>query len=142
MSCSESLLHVEDDEFITRSLRRWFERRGFTVTGVASCAEARAQSATFECGVFDIDLPDGDGIGLASELLERRIVGRVVFYTATTDGDATARASRLGPVVTKGDDLSKLLRALTRAGDSTEHSLIPVSGVDGPASSDSKANAS
>jgi DNA-binding response OmpR family regulator len=140
MSGSESILHVEDDEFVTRSLRRWLERRGFAVVSVASCAEAHTAGQTFDHGVFDIDLPDGDGIGLASELLARGVVRRVVFYTATADGRALARAAEMGPVVTKGDDLKNLLTALTNAGASSEHTMVPASGVEGPESP--KANAS
>jgi DNA-binding NtrC family response regulator len=134
MSGSATILHVEDDEFVTRSLRRWLERRGFSVTSTATCGEARSTESRFAIGVFDIDLPDGDGIGLAAEMLGRGTVKSAVFYTATADAGALARASQIGPVVTKGDDLHHLLQALPKAGSQSNYTVAPESGVEGPPS--------
>jgi ActR/RegA family two-component response regulator len=134
MSGSESILHVEDDKLVARSLRRWLERRGFVVTSVGTCAEAQACKTNPVCGVFDIDLPDGDGIQLAAKLLEQAQVQRAVFYTATCDAEAMARAAALGPVVSKGGNLENLLRALTNAGTTAEHAAAPDSGIGGPPS--------
>lgn len=140
MSASEAVLHVEDDEFVTRSLRRWLERRGFSVVSSGSCAEARGVETSFVYGIFDIDLPDGDGMSLATELLSRGTVKKALFYTATSDADALDQAKKIGPVVTKGDDLKNLLAALANAAPRTEHSMVPSSGVEGPPSP--KANVS
>ena len=35
----------------------------------------------FDVGVFDIELPDGNGVELASELIEEGTVDRAVFFS-------------------------------------------------------------
>ena len=67
----------------------------------------------FGIGVFDIDLPDGDGVELARLLMFRGVVSRVIFYTACAHSSRLARARDLGPVFTKSGNLTPLLEALT-----------------------------
>jgi hypothetical protein len=64
-------------------------------------------------GIFDIDLPDGDGVELARLLKFRGVVSRVVFYTACAHLPRLARARDMGPVFTKSGSLSSLLDALS-----------------------------
>lgn len=62
-------------------------------------------------GVFDVDLPDGDGVELAQELLRVGQVKAVVFYT----GRPVNRAADVGTVVTKGSDAAELRAAVDAA---------------------------
>src|SRR3954454_12031117 len=62
------LLLVEDEATLARALGRLLNRVGYEVSIAASCSEAQSSTGTFSIGVFDIDLPDGDGIDLAEHL--------------------------------------------------------------------------
>jgi DNA-binding response OmpR family regulator len=66
-------------------------------------------SGPFPVGVFDIELPDGDGIELARSLRSRGVVGRVVFFTACTEPQRLARARELGNVFVKTAHLPSML---------------------------------
>src|SRR5262249_46745696 len=68
----------------------------------------------FPVGVFDIELPDGDGIELARLLLSRGVVGRAVFYTACTELQRLARAREIGSVFVKSAHLPSLLEISLR----------------------------
>jgi CheY-like chemotaxis protein len=103
------ILVVEDDVTIARLIERAFVRLGYTVRVANSCAEARrAAGAAFQCGVFDIELRDGDGVGVALTLLEDERVRTVVFYTGSLDPEARGRAARVGRVIDKLSPFSDL----------------------------------
>lgn len=96
---------VEDDAELRRSLARRLQGEGMEVIQASSWAEVSAQAnSPFDYGVFDIVLPDGNGIDAAAELLTGGSVGRAVFFTGSTDVSALERAASLGRVVQKGDD--------------------------------------
>lgn len=92
---------VEDEPTLARALVRLLRRSGFDVELAESCAEARRLPGTFSVGVFDIDLPDGDGIELAQLLHREAIVRRIVFFSGTTTPRQRVRAVALGPFVEK-----------------------------------------
>ena len=64
------VLLVEDTRASREMLRRLLEDGGFTVSAVASAAEAleRLGAERFDCMVTDVEMPDGDGIGLIRRL--------------------------------------------------------------------------
>jgi DNA-binding response OmpR family regulator len=95
------LLLVEDDPELARAVARILRREGLQVTAAPSCATARALTCRFDIGVFDIGLPDGDGVELAAALLEAAQVDRAVFFTAITRSSTIRRARRMGPLVRK-----------------------------------------
>jgi CheY-like chemotaxis protein len=98
---AQDILLVEDDEVIARLIERGLVRLGYDVRAVSSCAEALAVEGQFRCGIFDIELGDGDGVELALALLARGSIRTVVFYTGTLDSDARRRAVDVGRVVHK-----------------------------------------
>ena len=102
------ILVVEDDLVIARLIERAFVKLGFTVRVVTSCAEAEAVKGRFRCGIFDIQLGDGDGPELALAMLARGTVRTVVFYTGSLDADARRRAVEIGRVVDKLSPFSDL----------------------------------
>jgi DNA-binding NarL/FixJ family response regulator len=85
-------------------------RAGYEVVTATSCGEARARAGTFDIGVFDIGLNDGNGVDLARELLEAGNVRAAVFF-GSWRGEFV-RASLIGCVVDKLDGAPALLDAL------------------------------
>jgi DNA-binding response OmpR family regulator len=114
MSPSCDLLLVEDDLLLARAMERTLHARGVRVRHVSHCATASLLTGPFPVGVFDIELPDGDGIELARLLRSLGVVGRVVFYTACNEPQRLARARELGNVFVKSAPLSSLLELAPR----------------------------
>jgi DNA-binding response OmpR family regulator len=113
MSTTAELLLVEDDLLLARALQRSLTARGIRSRHMPRCAHAALLSGPYPLGVFDIELPDGDGIELARQLLVRGVVARVVFYTACVESARLARARSLGPVFTKSVNLHALLEGVS-----------------------------
>jgi DNA-binding response OmpR family regulator len=107
-SGDQRILVVEDDQVIARLIERGFVRLGYDVHVATTCADARALSGQFRCGVFDIELGDGDGVELALRMLAKGSVRAVVFYTGSLDSDARQRAAEVGRVVDKLSPFSDL----------------------------------
>ena len=122
MSDEITLLHVENDPMVARALRRMFDRHGLLVNSVLTCNAARREIDADGCsaehgyavGVFDIDLDDGDGVELASELLGKSAIRTAIFYTGTPSVDAQQRAKSLGELVRKDQGLTVLQRTIER----------------------------
>lgn len=106
---------VEDDPELARTVERVLARYGHATTAVGSVAAAEALSGSFDCGILDIDLPDGSGVRLAERLLDRGQLGAVVFYSASSDADVIAEACEIGPFVAKAAGTRELERALAEA---------------------------
>ena len=106
------LLLVEDEPTLARALARLLNRAGYEVSIVPSCADARRSKGTFSIGVFDIDLPDGDGVDLAEHLRRTQLVRRAVFFSGTTVARQRVRAARLGPFVEKCKGFPELQAAI------------------------------
>ncbi|HYM11456.1 MAG TPA: sigma-54 dependent transcriptional regulator [Bryobacterales bacterium] len=70
---SKRILIVDDEENIGRSLRLILEREGYAVTVCRSIAEfqAHADARRADAYLFDVRLPDGNGIDLLRSLRER-----------------------------------------------------------------------
>jgi DNA-binding response OmpR family regulator len=103
---------VEDEPTLGRALVRLLRRSGFDVQFAGCCAESRRLPGTFSVGVFDIDLPDGDGIELAQQLRRDGIVRRVVFFSGTMTPRKRVRALSLGPFVEKSKGYFDLYAAI------------------------------
>jgi len=112
MTEASDLLLVEDDLLLARALQRSLVARGISTRHVARCATAAALRGPYVVGIFDIDLPDGDGVELARLLMRRGIVRRVVFYTACSHPTRLARAKDLGNVFVKSSHLGSLMDVL------------------------------
>ncbi len=121
-SSAQRLLVVEDDVTVARALSRTLARRGFSVAICRSCTAARALAQTFDFAVLDLDLPDGNGVDLARDLMAEGKVPSVLFFTGSSDNAMLARARRMGSVVTKAEGTSPILALLA-----PEHSDPPQS---------------
>jgi DNA-binding response OmpR family regulator len=123
------VLLVEDDPELARTVERVLSRYGHVTVLVSSVAAAEAISDTFDCGILDIDLPDGSGVELAESLLDRGQLGAVVFFSASTNADVVAQACELGPFVAKAAGTRELERALA---DAVSCAARQVAGSDRP----------
>ena len=65
-----TILVLDDDEVLRTVLRRVLSRQGLNVVEAGDLAQARQVLANEDCkvGLFDLCLPDGDGVELAREL--------------------------------------------------------------------------
>jgi DNA-binding response OmpR family regulator len=80
-----SIWLVEDDRSIGAALLRTLVAEGYRAEWAVSMAEARALDGVPDLVVLDRGLPDGDGLVLCRELLERHPGLRVLVLTARTD---------------------------------------------------------
>src|SRR5262245_66059152 len=109
------VLLVEDDPELARTVERSLAHYGHRTVIAGSVAAAEALSESFDCGILDIDLPDGNGVHLAETLLDRGQIGAAVFFSASSDAEIMARARELGSFVAKTAGMRELERALAGA---------------------------
>ena len=106
--------HLEPRQRLVRiALQRALLARGIQARHVARCATASALRGPFRVGVFDLDLPDGDGVELAQQLTRSGVVQRAIFYTACAHPARLADASAIGAVFAKSKQLGSLMEMLT-----------------------------
>lgn len=110
------VLVVEDDPAVRRAVARALRHAGHEVVVAERCDGARGLSPSVDVAVLDLELPDGTGVDFAGELLGLGAAGGVVFFSGAIDPSLLGRASRLGTVVTKGDDLARLIEAVSAGG--------------------------
>jgi DNA-binding response OmpR family regulator len=79
-----TLLLVEDDANVARTLAERFGGEGFAVTHVGSVSAARMalQQQRFQAAVLDVGLPDGNGFEVAKHLREVSPQTAMLFLTA------------------------------------------------------------
>jgi DNA-binding NarL/FixJ family response regulator len=86
------VLIIDDDEAFRRSAAQVLAQRGYDVVGEAgTVAEARAAVGRLrpDALLLDVNLPDGNGVDLATELVEADAPPRVVL--TSTDSSAVTR---------------------------------------------------
>jgi two-component system response regulator AtoC len=114
-----SILIVDDEELIRRSLRMAFEGAGYAVTLAATAAEALAELGDDppDCVVVDLRLGDQNGLDVLREARERHPTLKAIVITAHGDVDAAVRALRLGAFdfIKKPFDLEEVLAAVENA---------------------------
>jgi DNA-binding response OmpR family regulator len=109
------VLLVEDDPELARTVERSLGHYGHRTLIAGSVAATEELLESFDCGILDIDLPDGSGVRLAETLLDRGQIGAVVFFSASTDAEVLAEARALGTFVSKTAGVRELERALAQA---------------------------
>jgi two-component system response regulator RegA len=93
------LLFVEDDEVLRKRVAAELEHRGYAVSAVGTTAEARAvvrDWSTPGLGVVDLQLPDGSGLELITELRRRYPGMRLLLASAYCSVTASVEAMRAG----------------------------------------------
>jgi two-component system, OmpR family, response regulator RegX3 len=110
-----NLLLVEDNGAVGRAIAKSLRAQGHAVTLAHSCAEARAGASYYDVGIFDITLPDGDGIDLCERLLKENRIGGALFCSGSIDDLLLARAQETAPVISKEASFLELCDAIQAA---------------------------
>jgi DNA-binding NarL/FixJ family response regulator len=96
---SRRILIVDDHQSFRASARRMLEAGGFEVVGEAEDA-ASARSAVGDLGpdavLLDVQLPDGDGIALASELASNGNSPQIVLCSSREADELGSGLSQSG----------------------------------------------
>ena len=112
-----TVLLVEDDEGVRRSLQLLLEWNGFDVRAHALAASAMGLETLdrIDLLVADHALQDGDGIALLDRLRQAGWQGRAVLITAQPSDELAERAREAGfhSVLAKPLARHELIRALT-----------------------------
>lgn len=107
------LLLVEDDERVSRFVRRGLEAEGYCVTLARDGAEgySRASEASYDVMILDVMLPRKDGRALCGELRAAKVATPILMLTALDHMDDKVSALRGGAddYLTKPFDFDELL---------------------------------
>ena len=89
-----SILIVEDDDIVSRTLSSILERNGYSteVVGAGKPALARAEARFYNVILLDIRLPDMEGLELLRPLRARHPEACVIMLTAHASTDSAIRA--------------------------------------------------
>jgi len=98
MEAKPSILLVDDEDNLRRTLALILCREGYSVDTAATVAEARehVENTTYDLAFLDLKLPDASGLTLLPELRERFPAMPVVILTAHDKLDAAIEAVRKG----------------------------------------------
>ncbi len=94
-----NVLVVDDDPTVSQVLKRSLESMGCTIENVGTCGDAlvRGAESSFDLALVDINLPDGDGIDLISQLRDTAPDLHFVAMSGdcTRENEAKAREQRI-----------------------------------------------
>ncbi len=98
MPDNSSILLIDDEENLRRTLALILKRAGYQVNTAATVMEARQRLAasTYDLTFLDLKLPDADGLTLLPELRSRFPSMPVLVLTAHDKLDAAIEAVRQG----------------------------------------------
>jgi DNA-binding response OmpR family regulator len=84
MSDTASILVIDDEENLRRTMKLILQREGYVVTTAGSIADARKclQAGTFNLVFLDLKLPDANGLTLLPELRSQYPHMPVIILTA------------------------------------------------------------
>lgn len=110
---------VDDDADVLKALARLLRASGYDSREFASSRDfLREHDASMPgCAVFDVAMPDVDGLALQQALAAKGIERPVIFLTGRGDIPTTVRAMKAGAVdfLTKPVDADALLAAIDNA---------------------------
>jgi DNA-binding NtrC family response regulator len=92
------LLVVDDEPSILTTLQKalTLEGYGVDVAGGVKVAEEKLKKRTYDLCLFDVALPDGDGVELLERMRAQKIDTPVVVMSGHATIEAAVRATRLG----------------------------------------------
>lgn len=98
MSERRSILIVEDEDVIRESLREFLAGENYAVSTAARVADALrlAREQDFDVAVCDVQLPDGDGIGLLRRLHQMNPQTCILIITAYATVENSVEAFKAG----------------------------------------------
>lgn len=104
------VLIADDSPVVRLAIARVLRGEGMVVVERDSCASLRElDPGALHCALIDLDLGDGDGTDVATQLRARMAHLPIAFFTGNRSGDSLARATTLGPVFHKPEDLDRML---------------------------------
>ena len=110
-----NLLLVEDNAAVGRAIAKSLRAQGHTVTLANSYAEARATTASFDVGIFDIKLARGNGIDALVEARRRvpGLVGIVMSNYATPQHRKASADAGAAYFLDKSADFERITEILS-----------------------------
>ncbi len=95
-----NVLVVDDEKLVRWSLRERLDAEGYAVTEAETAAAARAllEFKPFDLALFDLKLPDGNGLDLLRSTLETQPDLAVLIITAHSSVDSAVEAMKHGAV--------------------------------------------
>ncbi|MGA9348427.1 MAG: PAS domain S-box protein, partial [Anaerolineae bacterium] len=119
MNEKDSVLIVDDDESICRSLRLIFEKKGYETETAGTGREAieKARGGFFNLALLDIKLPDGEGIELLAPLKEMHPDIALIVITGYASLETAVRALNEGAsaYITKPLNMDEVLATVREA---------------------------
>ena len=116
-----SVLIVDDDAMVARSIGQWLSLCGFAPTVVTSASEALACLAEHDIDVVltDVRMPGQDGLALMRKIRELRPAAPVLMLTGHGDVPMAVEALKAGAYdfLTKPHDPDRLAAVLRNAGE-------------------------
>ncbi len=106
------LLLVQRERQRSRAVARALRAQGFDVIAAPSVAMAEVLDCTFDAGVIELDLEDGDGLELARALLAAGRIEEVVFFTGSVTIARAEAARSLGVLIEHREGVEALLPVL------------------------------
>ena len=105
---------VDDDPGVLKALTRMLSTHGYEVRAFSSSTEFLAQHdrSIPGCAIFDVSMPDLDGIELQAALKAGGVERPVIFITGVGDIPVTVQAMKAGAV----DFLTKPVKSQAAAG--------------------------
>ena len=120
MEESSSVLVVDDDAMVVKSIGQWLALTGFTPTLATSAAEALACLAADDIDIVltDVRMPGQDGLSLLKAVRQLRPATPVIMLTGHGDVPMAVEALKAGAFdfLTKPHDPDHLAAALRNAG--------------------------
>lgn len=124
------LLIVEDDQTLAKNLKQVLIKDGFAVDAVYSKEDGLVEIEVneYDCIVLDINLPDGSGFDLLSELRQKENQTPIIIVTARGDVEDKIKGLNLGaddyvPKPINSNELIARIRAVIRR---NSQSALPV----------------
>lgn len=96
---TKSILIVEDERLLARTLASALKEAGFRASTVRSAEQAEKQlfsNASFDLVILDNRLPKADGLSVLRELKKREAETKVILMTAYDNSGVRKKAERLG----------------------------------------------
>ncbi|WP_145082620.1 sigma-54-dependent transcriptional regulator [Aureliella helgolandensis] len=92
------ILLVEDEDDFRNSCVRWMLRKGYEPTGASSAAEALSllDRASFDVGVFDMNMPGMSGLELLQRISQDKIEIEVIMLTGQGTIETAVSAMKMG----------------------------------------------
>jgi DNA-binding NtrC family response regulator len=119
---TQTILVVEDELVLNRSLVQRLGREGYVSEGVRSAADARtAIENDWDLLLLDMRLPDSHGLGLLREIREKKPDQLIMMMTAYSSIEDAVEAIKLGAqdYIKKPFEAEELLLRIKRAFETT-----------------------